>query len=245
MPALAIRQDLSAEELRRLARHEPDRRAAMRLLAIASALEGRSRAEAARLAGMERQALRDAVLRHNVDGPGGLHDQPRSGRPEALTPGAAGGAEGVGAARPRPGAGSGERVAAGRRLRPCRRGLRRALQRVGHVAPAPAARALAPEDETPSSAGQCGRAGRVQKMDLDRSSPRSPRHIRTLGSSSGARMRPGSARRAGPATVGTSAACARPGWPTSALRASTCSPPAGPAPTRPSRWPCPRRRSRP
>jgi transposase len=87
MPALAIRQDLSAKELRRLARHEPDRRAAMRLLAIASALEGRSRAEAARLAGMERQALRDAVLRYNADGPGGLHDQPRSGRPEALAPG--------------------------------------------------------------------------------------------------------------------------------------------------------------
>ena len=37
MPALAIRQDLPAAELRRLARREPDRRAAMRLLAIASA----------------------------------------------------------------------------------------------------------------------------------------------------------------------------------------------------------------
>jgi hypothetical protein len=63
MPALAIRQDLPATELRRRARREPDRRAAMRLLAIANALEGLSRAEAARLAGMERQALRDAVRR--------------------------------------------------------------------------------------------------------------------------------------------------------------------------------------
>ena len=87
MPALAIRQDLSAAELRRLARFEPSRRAAMRLLAIANALEGLSRAEAARLAGMERQALRDAVLRYNAEGPSGLHDRPRSGRPEALTPG--------------------------------------------------------------------------------------------------------------------------------------------------------------
>ena len=68
MPTLAIRQDLSAEDLRRLARRELDRRAAMRLLAIANALEGLSRAEAARLAGMERQALRDAVLRHNTEG---------------------------------------------------------------------------------------------------------------------------------------------------------------------------------
>jgi transposase len=87
MPALAIRRDLSAEELRRSARREPDRRAAMRLLAIANALDGLSRAEAARRAGMERQALRDAVLRYNAEGPQGLHDRPRSGRPERLTPG--------------------------------------------------------------------------------------------------------------------------------------------------------------
>jgi hypothetical protein len=72
MPALAIRQDLPAAELRRLARREPDRRAAMRLLAIAHALDGFSRAEAARLAGMERQALRDAVLRYNAEGPSGV-----------------------------------------------------------------------------------------------------------------------------------------------------------------------------
>ena len=87
MPALAIRQDLTAAELRRLVRREPDRRAAMRLSAIAHALDGFSRAEAARLAGIERQALRDAVLRYNAEGPGGLHDRPRSGRPEGLTPG--------------------------------------------------------------------------------------------------------------------------------------------------------------
>ena len=87
MPALAIRADLTATALRSLARSEPDRRAAMRLLAIANALEGLSRAEAARLAGMERQALRDAVLRYNAEGVEGLHDRPRSGRPEGLTPG--------------------------------------------------------------------------------------------------------------------------------------------------------------
>ena len=85
MPALAIRQDLSAEELRRSARREPERRAAMRLLAIANALEGLSRAEAARLAGMERQALRDAVVRDNAEGLAGLHDRPKPGRPERLS----------------------------------------------------------------------------------------------------------------------------------------------------------------
>ena len=38
-----------------------------------------TRAEAARLAGMERQALRDAVVRYNAEGLAGLHDRPRPG----------------------------------------------------------------------------------------------------------------------------------------------------------------------
>ena len=83
--ALAIRDDLTPEALRRHARHEPNRRAALRALAIANALEGMSRAEAARLAGMERQALRDAVVRYNAEGLAGLHDRPKPGRPERLS----------------------------------------------------------------------------------------------------------------------------------------------------------------
>jgi putative transposase len=83
--ALAIRDDLTPAALRRHARHEPDRRAALRLLAIANALEGASRAEAARLAGMERQALRDAVVRYTAEGPSGLHDRPKPGRPARLS----------------------------------------------------------------------------------------------------------------------------------------------------------------
>jgi hypothetical protein len=57
------------------------------LLAIANALEGMTRAEAARLAGMERQALHDAIQRFNAEGPDGLHDRHRTGRPEQLTAG--------------------------------------------------------------------------------------------------------------------------------------------------------------
>jgi transposase len=83
--ALAIRDDLPPDALRRRARHEPNRRAALRMLAIANALEGMSRAEAARLAGMERQALRDAVVRYNAEGLAGLHDRPKPGRPPRLS----------------------------------------------------------------------------------------------------------------------------------------------------------------
>ena len=48
-------------------------------------MDGLSRVEAARLAGMERQALRDVVVRYNAEGLAGLHDRPRSGRKPRLT----------------------------------------------------------------------------------------------------------------------------------------------------------------
>src|SRR3712207_619929 len=83
--ALPIRDELTPEALRRHARYEGNRRAALRMLALANALEGMSRAEAARLAGMERQALRDAVVRYNAEGIAGLHDRPKPGRPERLS----------------------------------------------------------------------------------------------------------------------------------------------------------------
>jgi transposase len=83
--ALPIRDDLTPEALRRRARHEPNRRTALRMLAVANALEGMSRAGAARLAGMERQALRDAVVRYNAEGVAGLHDRPKPGRPQRLS----------------------------------------------------------------------------------------------------------------------------------------------------------------
>ncbi len=81
---LAIRGDLDATALRRFAHGEADRCAALRALAIAQALEGASRAEAARLVGRERQSLRDAVLRYNAEGLAGLRDRPRPGRREKL-----------------------------------------------------------------------------------------------------------------------------------------------------------------
>jgi len=49
MPMLTIRNDLTAEELRRLARRERDARVGRRMLAIANALDGMSRATAAKL----------------------------------------------------------------------------------------------------------------------------------------------------------------------------------------------------
>jgi transposase len=85
--ALSIRTDVEASELRRLARRERDGRVAARLLALANALDGMSRAEAARAAGMDRQTLRDWVIRFNAEGVAGLRDQPRAGRRPRMTEG--------------------------------------------------------------------------------------------------------------------------------------------------------------
>ncbi len=82
---------MGAAELRRFAQGEVDRRAALRALATAQALEGASRADAARVVGRERQSLHGAVLRcveprgspDSAEGLAGLH-APRSGRPEKL-----------------------------------------------------------------------------------------------------------------------------------------------------------------
>lgn len=85
--ALMVRDDVEAVELRRLARRERDGRVAARLLAIAGVLDGMSRAAAARAAGMDRQTLRDWVIRFNAEGIAGLHDQPRPGRPVRMDEG--------------------------------------------------------------------------------------------------------------------------------------------------------------
>ena len=82
--ALLICTELSAEELRRRSREEDDRRAALRMLAIANALDGMTRPQAARLADMERQALTDTIKRYNARGLDGLYDAERSGRPPKL-----------------------------------------------------------------------------------------------------------------------------------------------------------------
>src|SRR6516225_1995326 len=87
MCALAIRDDISPEELRLQARRERDGRVSARLIAIANALEGMDRASAARLTGMDRQTLRDWVHRYNAEGIAGLCNRPAPGRRPKLTEG--------------------------------------------------------------------------------------------------------------------------------------------------------------
>jgi transposase len=75
--AVAItRTELDAAGLRRAAARERDAAAVRRMLALALVLEGASRADAARTAGMDRQTLRDWVRRYNAEGLAGLRDRP-------------------------------------------------------------------------------------------------------------------------------------------------------------------------
>jgi transposase len=77
MAGLAIRADYEPAELRQLARRSSKRAQALRLMAIAAALDGACRGEAAKAGAMDRQTLRDWVARFNAAGPTGLLDRPK------------------------------------------------------------------------------------------------------------------------------------------------------------------------
>lgn len=78
------REGFDAATLRRQAARAQNGDLACRLLALALIAEGKSRAEAAAAAGMDRQTLRDWVLRYNEHGLAGLADRKSTGRPRSL-----------------------------------------------------------------------------------------------------------------------------------------------------------------
>ena len=87
MPAaVELRDDYSADELRRLAARSSDANQARRLLALAGVRDGMSRETAARIGAMDRQTLRDWVHAFNAQGPDGLIDAKPPGAPPKLSP---------------------------------------------------------------------------------------------------------------------------------------------------------------
>jgi len=90
---IVVRTDFTAVEVRRLARRAKDSDQVRRLLAVAAVLDGASRAEAAKVGGMDRQTLRDWVIRFNEQGPDGLINIPAPGapaKPQRRAPGVSG-----------------------------------------------------------------------------------------------------------------------------------------------------------
>jgi transposase len=86
MPAaVELRDDYSADDLRRLAARSNNANQARRLLALAGVRDGMSRESAARMGAMDRQTLRDWVHAFNVQGPDGLIDAKPPGAPRKLS----------------------------------------------------------------------------------------------------------------------------------------------------------------
>jgi transposase len=83
--AIAVRTGVTSRELRRLAGRVKNAGQARRLLAIAAVLDGVSREEAAKIGGMDRQTLRDWVIRFNEQGPDGLINRSSPGAPGKLS----------------------------------------------------------------------------------------------------------------------------------------------------------------
>lgn len=83
--AVCLRTDYSACELRRMAARSKHANQSRRLLSLAAVLDGASRADAARMGGMDRQTLRDWVHRFNAQGPDGLKDIRSKGHAPHLT----------------------------------------------------------------------------------------------------------------------------------------------------------------
>lgn len=82
--AIGVRTDQTSEGLRRFARRCGDADQVRRLLAIALILDGGSRSDAAKVAGVTLQIVRDWVLRFNADGPNGLATRKAPGRASIL-----------------------------------------------------------------------------------------------------------------------------------------------------------------
>ena len=84
-PAVGLRTNFSAGDLRRLAAATRHANQSRRLLSLAAVLDGMDRTTAARIGGMDRQTLRDWVHRFNAHGPDGLRDSWSKGNPPRLS----------------------------------------------------------------------------------------------------------------------------------------------------------------
>ena len=75
---------IAVRTVRELAKRAKDAGQTRRLLAIAAVLDGTARKDAAKVGGMDRQTLRDWVIRYNEQGPDGLINIRSPGAPPKL-----------------------------------------------------------------------------------------------------------------------------------------------------------------
>lgn len=80
-----LRDDYTADDVRKVAKQAKDAAQTRRLLALAAIYDGASRGEAARIGGVGVQTVRDWVLAFNAEGPAGLIDGKAPGQTPKLT----------------------------------------------------------------------------------------------------------------------------------------------------------------
>ena len=235
--ALKIRDDLTPLELRRWARVEPYGRAAARAYGIANALEEMPRADAARLAGMDRQTLRDAVVRYNAKGLEGLHDRPKGYSPRRLTADEEAALAAVIIAGPEPERDGVCAWTPGRSVPLAGGAVRQDLPPLEHD-PGSTADGIFPPEGAPEPPAKGRRsAGALQKRGLrDILKATVKRRIPTSAYSCGFRMKRASATRAGCVTGGGAGASVPPGRVKSATSGPTSSPPCARTPATTSPW---------
>jgi transposase len=83
--AIGVRSDFTSRDLSRFSRRCDDPDQVRRLLALGLILDGSSRSEAAKAAGVTLQVVRDWVIRFNADGPDGLMSRKAPGRVSILS----------------------------------------------------------------------------------------------------------------------------------------------------------------
>ena len=83
--ARKMRDDYSGDELRRLASAAYGGKQTRRLMALAAIADGKNRTKAAAIGLMDRQTLRDWVIRFNEEGPEGLINRKTPGRSSKFT----------------------------------------------------------------------------------------------------------------------------------------------------------------
>jgi len=82
--AIALREDFSSIDLRRIAKRSKDAGQSRRLLSLSIIYDGGKRRDAALIGGVGLQVIRDWVLRFNAKGPDGLIDGKAWGQPSKL-----------------------------------------------------------------------------------------------------------------------------------------------------------------
>jgi len=84
MRGVTLRSDFDSAKLRAAARASKNGAQTRRLLSLSVIYDGAARSEAAKLAGVTLQIVRDWVIRFNAEGPDGLIDRTSPGRTPIL-----------------------------------------------------------------------------------------------------------------------------------------------------------------